>query len=79
MVLEKVFSGCGCTEEATTGPLKKEAPFTSRVMFVFEIGYVYILVYLLFYFSFLIHGRVFSFSRKIVITDLLLVRYNVNK
>lgn len=40
---------------------------------------IYILVYLLFYFSFLIHGRVFSFSRKIVITDLLLVRYNVNK
>lgn len=79
MVLEKVFSGCGCTEEATTGPLKKEAPFTSRVMFVFEIGYVYILVYLLFYFSFLIHGRVFSFSRKIVIIDFLLMVYNVNK
>lgn len=81
MVLEKVFSGCGCTEEATTGPLKKEAPFTSRVMFVFEIGYIYIYscIYLLFYFSFLIHGRVFSFSRKIVIIDFLLMVYNVNK
>lgn len=41
--------------------------------------YIYSCIYLLFYFSFLIHGRVFSFSRKIVIIDFLLMVYNVNK
>lgn len=34
MVLEKAFSGCGYTEEANTGPLKKEVPYINRAMCV---------------------------------------------